>query len=103
MESTQASPICQLSEGELAKRMSIELYQGVLSTRELDDGYELTYPGSAAWGRKLFDLVSAERQCCPFFLFELKFEPQQGPIRFTLRGGPAVKEFLERFQIDAGA
>jgi len=51
---------------------------------------------------KLFDFVSAERQCCSFFLFELKFGPREGPIRLSLRGGPKVKEFLERFEIAPG-
>ena len=101
-KSTQASPRCRLSETKLGERMGIvrELYEGVVNTRELPDGYEMSFPGSTAWGRKLFDFVSTERQCCPFFLFELKFEPQGGPIRLSLRGGPEVKEFLERFQVD---
>ncbi len=102
--SARSAPACQLSQFEYADRMSIvrELYQAVVSTRELADGYEMTFPGDATWGRKLFDFVNAERQCCPFFLFELKFEPDQGPIRLSMRGGPEVKEFLQNFQLPEG-
>ena len=91
---------CRLSGEGLKDRMEVvrELYSGVLSTRELADGYELTYPGSDEWAEKLTDFIRSERQCWPFFVFELKFEPEQGPIRMSIRGGDGVKEFLEGFE-----
>ena len=99
LDTSNVNVACQLSETELGQRMKIlrELKEGALSSRELDDGYELSYPGTQAWAGKLFDFVSAERQCCPFFLFELTFEPQAGPIRLSLRGGEEVKDFLDKF------
>ncbi len=102
LDASKVSVSCQLSGKELGERMNIfrELKAGVLSTRKLDDGYELSFPGTQVWAGKLFDFVSAERQCCPFFLFELTFEPQDGPVRLALRGGEEVKEFLDNFVID---
>ncbi len=101
----EAPDACQLSDGEFGERIGLvrELYSGVVSTRELEDGYELTFPGEAVWGEKLFNFVRAERQCCPFFLFELKFEPHRGPIRLSLRGGAEVKEFLDNFTMPAAS
>ena len=39
---------CQLSEKGFGERMDVirELYSGVLSSEELQDGYEWTYPGN---------------------------------------------------------
>lgn len=93
---------CQLSEEGFGERMDLvrELYSGVLSSEELQDGYALTYPGNDEWAEKLTDFIRSERECCPFFVFELKFEPERGPIRLSIRGGEGVKEFLEGIRID---
>jgi hypothetical protein len=32
--------------------------------------------------------------CCPFFTFELTFEPDSGPIWLRVRGQEGVKEFI---------
>ena len=72
---------CALSERELVDRREgtiAELLAGALDLRELDDGYELTFPGSGEWGRKLGEFIEFERDCCAFFTFELVFQPRQG-------------------------
>jgi len=76
-------------EGELA-----DLLAGVEETRELADGYELWFPGSAEWVRRLGEFVAFERECCAFFTFELHFVARQGPISLRLRGPEGVKEFV---------
>ncbi len=92
---------CQLSDEGFGERMDVvrDLYGGVVSTEELPDGYRLTYPGSDEWAKKLSDFIRSERDCCPFFVFELRFEPDRGPIRLSIRGGEEVKEFLEGIQL----
>ena len=64
---------------------------------ELEDSYEFVFPGNAEWVGKLVDFLSPERICCPFFAFELIFEPDLGSIRLRVRGAEGVKEFNERF------
>ena len=59
---------------------------------------ESQFKSQLEWAEKLTDFIRSERQCCPFFVFELKFEPEQGPIRMSIRGGDGVKEFLEGFE-----
>jgi hypothetical protein len=63
---------------------------------ELEDGYEVAFPGNAEWVGKLVDLLSSERICFPFFAFELIFEQNLGSIWLRVRGAEGVKEFIER-------
>jgi hypothetical protein len=38
--------------------------------------------------------VAEERACCPFFTFELHYEPNLGPIWLRLRGSAEIKALL---------
>ena len=89
---------CSLSEPDLAKRrreLAENVSGGVLKVDELEDGYAFGFPGNAEWAARLVELVSAERACCPFFAFELVFEPDLGPVLLKIRGPEGVKEFIE--------
>lgn len=59
---------------------------------ELADGYAFRFP--AAQAADVLAFVEAERECCPFFQFEIVFAPQHGPITLALRGPDGVKAFL---------
>jgi len=87
---------CNLSEPDLAKRgEEVEsVFKSVEQVKELADGYAYRFPGSEEWAARLMEFVLAERRCCPFFTFELVFEPNLGPIWLHLRGGQGVKEFV---------
>jgi hypothetical protein len=90
---------CNLPEPDFAKRrreLAENIFGGALRVDELEDGYEFAFPGNAEWVGKLVDFVSSERACCPFFAFELVFEPDLGPIWLRVRGAEGVKEFIER-------
>ena len=87
---------CGLSDREQTKRreeLSRDLFSGCLRTNELDDGYEFVFPGGVEWAGKLVSFVVSERECCPFFTFELLFEPGGGPISLRVRGPEGAKEF----------
>ncbi|MEJ7871532.1 MAG: hypothetical protein WKF67_04685, partial [Rubrobacteraceae bacterium] len=60
-----------------------------------EDGYEFTFPGSAECADQLTGFVVFERACCPFFTFEIVFEPGAGPIVLKIRGPEGVKEIIE--------
>lgn len=95
---------CNLSEPELRKRqdrLSAELFSRIEETRELDDGYEFRFPGDEEWSTKLLDFVHFERKCCPFFMFEIAFMPEQGPVWLRLRGGEGVKEFVRASMLNS--
>ena len=53
-----------------------------------------SFPGSAQWAIKLMEFIIFERGCCPFFAFELVFEPGEGPIRLRVRGPEGVKDLV---------
>lgn len=89
---------CNLPEAELDSRkdeISEDIWSGVEERRELEDGYEWRFPGTREWAEKLVQFISFERKCCRFLLFELVFEPDEGPIWLRLRGAEGVKQFIE--------
>lgn len=88
---------CRLTEEEQQKRreeLSRELFSGRSSTEEFEDGYECAFPGGADWAEKLVSFVVYERECCPFFTFEMIFEPGGGQISLRVRGPEGAKEFV---------
>jgi hypothetical protein len=97
----QGAPIaCNLDSEAQAERQRMvtdELFSYVLDTEELLDGYAYRFPGEQEILEQVTAFVLFERQCCPFFTFELTFEPEQGPVTLKLRGPEGTKEFLESF------
>ena len=88
---------CALTTPELRAREQFlrrEVVSGVREVRELPDGYELRFPGDAAWLATLAEFIRFERECCPFFAFALRCEPQSGPLWLALRGPEGVKGFV---------
>lgn len=97
-QTTGEAPIaCSLTDAEQRERQQAlqrEVFGGVREARELADGYALRFPGDGAWLATLADFIRFERDCCPFFLFELRCEPQHGPLWLHLRGPEGVKEIV---------
>jgi hypothetical protein len=92
---------CTLSGPELGVRREElgEIFAGRLKAEELEDGYEFLFP----WAARLAEFVLFERACCPFFAFELGFEPGGGPIRLRVRGPEGAKSIVaEMVAISAG-
>lgn len=89
---------CNLPGPEGAERrqeVAEALSGGVLRVDELEDGYAFGFPGDAEWAERLVSFISFERVCCPFFAFELAFEPGGGPIVLRVRGPEGAKQFVE--------
>jgi hypothetical protein len=88
---------CGLSDLEQRKRREElwrQLFSGCQRTDELDDGYEFVFPGGPEWAEKLVRFVASERECCPFFGFEMIFESGQGSISLRVRGPEGTKDFV---------
>ena len=71
------------------------LLDGSRLVGELEDGYEFVFPGDADWAMRLTEFVVVERACCPFFAFELVFEPDGGGILLRVRGPEGTKKFMK--------
>jgi hypothetical protein len=93
------SPIaCALTDAQLVRRkeqVAGDIWSGATHKTELQDGYEFAFPGTDEWVDRLLQFVKAERQCCRFFLFELIFAPNTGPITLRLSGPDGTKQFME--------
>jgi hypothetical protein len=87
---------CGLGGGEQRERreeLSRRLFSGRVATEELEDGYAFVFQGEVGLAERLVEFVVFERECCPFFYFELLFEPGGGPISLRVRGPEGAKEF----------
>ena len=89
---------CSLSDPDVAERrrdLTRDVFGGALKVQTLEDGYEFVFPGSTSWATRLVEVINAERACCPFFAFELCFEPGGGPILLRVRGPEGTKVFVQ--------
>jgi hypothetical protein len=88
---------CNLFGREFAERketISRDLLAHAEQVEELPDGFGYRFPAAEPWTAKVLDFIAAEKECCPFFTFELIFEPNDGPLWLRLRGSEAIKEFV---------
>ena len=87
---------CSLTGEALAARGEVvrPLMASYQKLQELEDGYAFQFPGGSEWIQRVVSFVAEERQCCPFFTFELQFEPNLGPIWLRLRGSAEIKTLL---------
>ena len=88
---------CSLTGAEFQERRSRVLRkvsEAVLEIKELADGYAYRFPSEATWLNELANLITLERQCCPFLKFSIQLEPGEGPIWLELCGPEGTKDFL---------
>ena len=95
----EAQPLilaCSLTGEDLKARGEVvqPLMASYQQLQELEDGYAFQFPGEPGWIQRLVEFVAEERQCCPFFTFELQYEPNFGPVWLRLRGSAEIKALL---------
>ena len=102
---SSAIPIACNLDSRGRARKGDEIAQLVESARRLeglDDGVAFELAGDEVSAARVLEFVRAERLCCPFFTFELAFEPDQGPVRLRLRGSAKAKTFIESYAAGLG-
>jgi hypothetical protein len=77
--------------GEVMK----QLRTATKEVRELSDGYGFRFASDQATIMLVSEFVARERLCCPFFIFEMVIEPEEGPLWLRLKGEEGVKEFIK--------
>ncbi len=87
---------CLLTGADLAARGEVvrPLMASYQKLQELEDGYAFQFPGEPEWIQRVVTFITEERACCPFFTFELQYEPNLGPIWLRLRGSAEIKALL---------
>jgi hypothetical protein len=89
--------VCSLTSAELGEREATLLAQfraAIIKTEELQDGYAFHVPGDGERIRQVAELIVAERECCPFLVFEVSALPNMGPVTVRVSGPAGTKEFL---------
>lgn len=88
---------CSLSAREFAERQDENngLLREIEEIKELEQGYALKFAGTTEQVQALLQFIARERACCPFFTFELRFEPQNGPVWLSLSGPEGTKSFIQ--------
>ena len=98
MASTDLPIVCNLTDPEFQRRRAelLKTFQrALLETKELDDGYAYRFPSDGNRIAELAQLITFERECCPFLQFNLRLEPANGPIWLELTGPEGTKGFLQ--------
>ena len=88
---------CSLTGTELRAREATLLAQfraAIIKAEELQDGYAFHIPGDGERIRQVAELIVAERECCPFLVFEVSALPNMGPVTVRVSGPVGTKEFL---------
>jgi hypothetical protein len=62
--------------------------------RELPDGYAFQIDTGRIGTGQLVEWIELERQCCPFFGFEVRWDQQNGAVWLHLTGPEGVKDFI---------
>ncbi len=81
-------------ERERREELTQQLLANSTAIREIEGGFEYSFPGDAVWAEKIVRFIMEERECCRFLTFEISFEPDQGPIRLRVSGPEGTREFL---------
>jgi hypothetical protein len=88
---------CSLTSAQLREREAALLAQfgaAIIKIEELQNGYAFHIPGDSERIRQVAELIVAERECCPFLVFEVSALPNMGPVTVRVSGPPGTKEFL---------
>jgi hypothetical protein len=91
---------CNLTPEELRKRgadLLPGLVQIALERRPIVDGYAFRFAPDPAVLESVVSIIKEERECCPFFRFQLTWEPAAGPVWLSVSGPVGTREFIEGF------
>ncbi len=97
MNNSETEICCKLTSSELQKRKSTvlaELKTVIVEKQEVRDGFIYTFPGTDVILNQLMVFIQSERECCPFFKFELTIQEQKNPVRLKITGPDGAKTFI---------
>jgi hypothetical protein len=89
---------CRLTSELMRKRKSTiihELVEKIIMTEETDKGYSFTFNYSEEILFRLAEFVKLEKECCPFFDFNLSVPGNINTIGLLLTGPDGTKDFIK--------
>jgi len=104
-EPAQDHPIaCQLdalSASDRARhdKLMVALSEDVREVKELPNGYAFRLPTDSKRLAEVGEWISLERQCCPFFNFDLQWSAVDAAPWLHITGTREVKAFLAQTKI----
>lgn len=78
-----------------AQDIERRLYAECLEAVPLEDGYALRYDWSPGWAAALMEYIDIMRWGNPWRRFELRVEPDRGPIWLSMRGSESLRDVIE--------
>lgn len=99
MNNPEKEICCKLTSPELQRHKNTvlaELRTAIIEKQEVQDGFAYTFPGTDVILNQLVTFIQSERECCPFFKFELIIQDVQSNVRLKITGPDGAKEFLEQ-------
>jgi hypothetical protein len=80
-----------------SEELKATLFKEYEKINELPEAIEVIYADGKKYAPLLVEFINSERACCPFFTFDLKFEPNSDKISLTVGGSPRIKEMVKSF------
>jgi hypothetical protein len=90
--------VCKLSPDaklERVEKLRETVFKGYEKMNELPDAIELVYSDGKKYAPLLVEFINSERDCCPFFTFNIKFEPNSEKVSLTVGGSAKIKEMIK--------
>lgn len=94
---------CSLLPDELQDRLDFlkeDLFPKVTHKEKSDNGIVFFFEDKDEIAKQLMEFVAAEKQCCPFFKFDLSVLPFQKGLALKISGGEGVLDFMEGMGFD---
>lgn len=89
---------CMLTQPELQERKTrvlASLRQKITEIKELSDGFTFAFNGEDGIIDELIEFIKSERQCCPFFTFNLLVKNENNGVWLSITGPKGTKEFIQ--------
>lgn len=107
MNSTFSSNIlvCRLTGPELTKRkikLQKEVFARVQQVEEVNEGYIFHFPDDDKLLLRIMDYMLTEKQCCPFFRYDLGIKANGEGVILKVSGTPEAKETLKALMGKSG-
>ena len=88
---------CSLTSAELQDRIALlktEIFPNLTRKEELADGFIYYFEDEGDIAIKILEFIGKEKECCPFFKFDVSVLPFEKGIALQISGSEGVKDFL---------